>query len=310
MKIITEPSVYMIGKQIVDTDQLNQFLSDNAITWESDSEIGAEVLSEVAGRTCYLSFAKPRPGGNEGYLQHIKEVRHGSVLEHAVWSFMITGVSRTLTHEFVRHRAGLAYSQLSQRYVDESVAEYVEPDIIAADPELHEIWVDAVAYSHNAYVRLADKITAKLTNTSGPCNNANCNRGNQADQLLAGIWVACPTCKGNESAAFYAAPLGRFLPGHHDGTATNTDRRKVARQTARSVLPNATETKISVTGNARALRHFIEQRGSVYAEPEIRKLAVKMLGILQVAAPNIFGDYECDKLPDGSWCIRTEFRKV
>ena len=67
------------------------------------------------------------------------------MLEHAVWNLLFTGVSRSLTHELVRHRAGMGYSQLSQRYVDESVAEYVEPDIIAADPELHALWLYIVA---------------------------------------------------------------------------------------------------------------------------------------------------------------------
>ena len=76
------------------------------------------------------------------------------------------------------------------------------------------------------------------------------------------------------------------------------------------MLPNATETKITVTGNARALRHFIEQRGSVFAEPEIRKLANKILDILQREAPNLFGDYQKIPLPDGTFDIQTPFKKV
>src|SRR5438045_1886755 len=111
---------------------------------------------------CYMSFAKPRPGGNKAYLGHIKEVAHGSVLEHAVWNILITGVSRSLTHELVRHRAGWAYSQLSQRYVDESVAEYVEPGVIAGDPELHDLWLRSVAASHQAYVELSNRLAAKV----------------------------------------------------------------------------------------------------------------------------------------------------
>ena len=70
-----------------------------------------------------------------------------------------------------------------------------------------------------------------------------------------------------------------------------TLRRKMARQAARSVLPNATETKIFITGNARALRHFIELRGSEHADVEIRKVALAILGILGHEAPNLFGDY-------------------
>jgi thymidylate synthase (FAD) len=148
IRILTEPAVYLVGKQVIEDRELDRFLTDHGVSWESDSEIAAEVLTETAGRTCYMSFAKPRPGGNSAYLTHIKEVGHGSVLEHAVWNFVFTGVSRSLTHELVRHRAGWAYSQLSQRYVDESIAEYVEPDIIASDPELHAIWLDAVKLAH------------------------------------------------------------------------------------------------------------------------------------------------------------------
>ena len=89
-----------------------------------------------------------------------------------------------------------------------------------------------------------------------------------------------------------------------------TLRRKKARQAARSVLPNATETKIFVTANARSLRHFLEMRGSRHAEEEIRKVAVAMLHILQREAPNLFGDYALIDLPDGTQEIETRFRKV
>jgi thymidylate synthase (FAD) len=89
-----------------------------------------------------------------------------------------------------------------------------------------------------------------------------------------------------------------------------TLRRKLARQAARSVLPNATETKIFVTANARALRHFIELRGSRHAEVEIRKLAIKVLQIMQKESPHIFGDYQLVPLPDGTFEAVTEHRKV
>ena len=136
MNIITEPGVYLIGKQVVAHAELDRFLADHGVTWASDSDVPAEVLTETNGRVCYMSFAKPRPGGNAAYLGHIKEVGHGSVLEGAVWNFLFTGVSRSLTHELVRHRAGTAFSQLSQRYVDESVAEYVEPEVMARESDI------------------------------------------------------------------------------------------------------------------------------------------------------------------------------
>ena len=143
---------------MVDDRELERFLKDHNVDWRTDSEVAAEELAEVAGRVCYMSFAKPRPGGNKAYLDHILEVGHGSVLEHAVWNFLFTGISRTCTHELIRHRAGFGYSQLSQRYVDESVAEYVAPDCIANDPELLAIWLNAIAHAHEAYLKLTEKL--------------------------------------------------------------------------------------------------------------------------------------------------------
>lgn len=258
MRIIRHPTVYLVGRQVLDKDQIARFLEDHNVSeWATDSEVPGEVLPEIAGRLCYMSFAKPRPGGNAAYLGHIKEVGHGSVLEHTVWNFIITGVSRSFTHELVRHRAGFGYSQLSQRYVDESVADFIEPDCIADDPKLHEVWRSAVEQAQESYVKL--------------------------------------------------------IEGLHDKFATVEDktlRRKMARQAARSVLPNATETKIFVTANARSLRHFIELRCNEHAEVEIRRVAALMLEILRKEAPNVFGDYEFTDLPDGTRAVKTPHRKV
>lgn len=250
--------MYLVGRQTINQDSLDELLAKNDVqTWQTDTDIAGQKLCEVAGRICYMSFSKPRPGGNAKYLSNIIGVGHGSVLEHAVWNFVFTGVSRSLTHELIRHRAGFGYSQLSQRYVDESDTEYVEPDIIAEDPELHEIWMAAIDECHAAYQKLVNGLAAKL-----------------------------------------------------EDMENKTQRRKMARQAARSVLPNATETKIFVTANARALRHFVELRCSEHAEPEIRKLAAKVCRIMQAEAPNLFGDYQLSSLQDGTEVAFTEYRKV
>jgi thymidylate synthase (FAD) len=257
LRVLREPTVYLVGRQVVDAAAVDRFLADHGVSWQTDTEVAGEHLAEVAGRLCYMSFARPRPGGNKAYLDHLLEVGHGSVLEHAAWNMIFTGVSRSLTHELVRHRAGLSYSQLSQRYVDESVAEYVEPDVIAADPATHALWLEAVAHAHRAYVKLVEQLTERFKD--------------EPDRTL---------------------------------------RRKLARQAARSVLPNATETKIFVTANARALRHFIEMRASRHAEVEIRKLAVKVLRVMQTEAPHLFADYRLEALPDGTFEATTPHRKV
>jgi thymidylate synthase (FAD) len=256
--ILRDPKVYLVGRQTVDDAAVAEFLADHDVShWTTDTDEAGEMLVEIAGRLCYLSFAKPRPGGNKAYIGHILEVGHGSVLEHAVFNFIITGVSRSFTHELIRHRAGWGYSQLSQRFVDESDAEFVEPDPIAEDPELHRIWVEAIEQSHAAYRKLAEGLNARFA-----------------------------------------------------GIEDKTLRRKKAREAARSVLPNATETKIFVTANARALRHFIEMRGDVAADAEIRKVALALLKIVQAESPNLFGDYTIIDTPDGSQAVTTPHRKV
>jgi thymidylate synthase (FAD) len=258
LHIIHEPNVYLLGSQVVDEAALDAFLSDHDVShWTTDTEVGGEKLIETAGRVCYMSFQKPRPGGNKAYIGHILEVGHGSVLEHAVFSLLFTGVSRSLTHELVRHRAGFGFSQLSQRFVDESECSFVEPEVIAADPELHRIWLEAVQATQTAYRDLADRLTEKFKDISD-----------------------------------------------------KTGRRKKAREAARSVLPNATETKIFVTANARAWRHSIEMRGDAAADVEIRRLAIAVCKLLQKEAANLFGDYTLLDLPEGGQAVTTIHRKV
>jgi thymidylate synthase (FAD) len=256
LKIVREPKIYLVGRQTVDPRVIEHFLADHGVTWRTDTEVGAEALAEAAGRLCYMSFGKGRKT-NEEFLDNIIGVKHGSVLEHGVWNFILTGVSRSLTHELVRHRAGFGFSQLSQRYVNESDSDFIEPDVIAEDPALHEVWSGAVEAARMAY-----------------------------DRLVEG------------------------LEGKYEHVENKTLRRKLARQAARSVLPNATETKIFVTANARALRHFIELRGSEHADLEIRKVALGLLEILRHESPNIFGDFEVHALPDGTQVATTPNSKV
>lgn len=233
------PKVQLIAK--------TEFFPPADVPWTTDAD-GGEALAEFAGRACYQSWSKPNPAtaDNAGYLRHILEVGHLSVLEHGSVSFYLTGLSRSLTHELIRHRH-FSYSQLSQRYVPEHDAAMVEPEIIAEDPELHQKFLAAAQASVAAY-----------------------------NELLAG------------------------LERKFAGVANATLRRKQARQAARAVLPNATETRIVVTGNYRAWRHFIAMRATEHADVEIRSLAVDCLRQLQKVAVNVFSDFEISTLADGT----------
>jgi thymidylate synthase (FAD) len=256
MRIVHEPQVYLIARQQINEDAVDQFIAAENLAWETDAGSAAEKVVEMGGRVCYMSFGKGRKTNHE-YIANILEAKHGSVIEHAGWTFLITGVSRSLTHELIRHRAGFGFSQLSQRYVDETTADYVEPEAIAENPEAHAAFVRAVEAAQQAYIQLVEVLDAQFT-----------------------------------------------------GVGNKTLRRKMARQAARAVLPNATETKIVVTANARSWRHFIEMRASAFSEPEIRRLAIAILRVLQGEAPNLFGDYEIVRAEDGTEVAVTNHMKV
>lgn len=131
---IVEPKVFLVGETRIVEDGLQAFLSHTgAPEWTSDAPSDSERLCEVMGRLCYRSF---EPGlnpnvtrireGNAPYLANIVEVGHGSVLEHASLNFIFADVSRVVTHELVRHRAGTAISQESLRFVRlDSLSAYV-----------------------------------------------------------------------------------------------------------------------------------------------------------------------------------------
>ncbi|HVE80516.1 MAG TPA: FAD-dependent thymidylate synthase, partial [Gemmatimonadaceae bacterium] len=182
---------------------------------------------------------------------------HGSVLEHANYSLLLEGVSRSLTHELVRHRAGVSFSQLSQRYVDESQASFVVPPAIVGEEALEEAWRAQVEAAQASYVALVEKLMERYG------------------------WVA-----------------------------DKVHRRKMAREAARGVLPNSTETKIVVTANARAWRTLLELRAAEGAELEIRRLAVAVLRVLQREAPAFFSDFEVYVAEDRREAARVGYHKV
>jgi thymidylate synthase (FAD) len=226
------------------------------INWIGDSTDG-ERLAEFAGRLCYMSQHNPAKRETREYLENIKKQGHGSVLEHANYSMLLEGVSRSLTHELVRHRAGFAYSQLSQRYVDESEANFVIPPAVAGDEALEAPWRAQVEAAQAVYVDLVGKLMERYG------------------------WVA-----------------------------DKVHRRKMAREAARAVLPNATETKIVVTANARAWRTMLELRSSEGAELEIRRLAVAALRLLRQEAPGFFSDFEIYVAEDRREAARISYHKV
>lgn len=236
--IVEQPVVTLVGR----TD----FLKPAQIEWKTDAEGPAEALIELAGRACYRSYHNPAARTNSEYIQNLMGMGHLSVIEHSFAAFHMIGVSRSFTHELVRHRH-LSFSQRSQRYVDERDEPFVEPEAIAQNPELHELFMDVAAHAQEAYAQMVERLDESFSEVE-----------------------------------------------------SKTDRRKLARQAARSVLPNAMQTEIVVSGNYRAWRHFLMLRCSPHAEAEIRAVAMQVLDILREEAPAVFGDYRELTAPDGS----------
>jgi thymidylate synthase (FAD) len=154
MKFIYHPNVHIIASSAVDTDQILEWAIEHDMgdVARKDTPLSAiinrgsvsrgeyghlEKLVEFAGRHCYRSWSKGR--GTEEYIKNIIEQNHGSVMEHANVTFAISGVSRSLTHELVRHRVGVAISQESQRYVDAESINFVIPPIMVWENIAEEI---------------------------------------------------------------------------------------------------------------------------------------------------------------------------
>jgi len=243
---------YIVNKPAFDVDAFLSFLRDEGTSWQRSSGAKlAEELVEIAGRICYLSFGPNQSNtSNSEFVKKLIESKHETVLEHVNWTFLVTGISRALTHQLVRHRVGFSFSQLSQEYHDEIDNEPVEPPIIKNHPEIRNVWQNAIKTSKDAYRQILNHL--------------------------------------EESNAFSGS------------LKSKKEKKQTARNIARSVLTNATETKIMVTANARAWRHFFEVRGSVNNNEEMRHLAAVLLEHLTNEAPALFFDFSTELLSDGS----------
>lgn len=154
-----EPQVALIKWPNVHLDVLQTYFDDYGSKYLLDpTELtNGVVLAKFAGQICYNAIGEKRTKNinAEGYIDHIKSSKHGSVLEHCDYTFFLYGVSRAFTHELVRHRAGFGYSQLSQRYVDQ--VRFVEPDPDAKNKFLHEKFLeDIVAWQRKYEYRVND----------------------------------------------------------------------------------------------------------------------------------------------------------
>ena len=121
----------------------------------------ADAICAAAGRSCYSEKSSMELVESmkdpQKTLGKIVGMGHHSVIEHAVFTFSVEGVSRSLTHQLVRHRVA-SYSQQSQRYVSMDTPTYVIPKTVEADPELKKVYEDTMKDIWESYNKLVEKI--------------------------------------------------------------------------------------------------------------------------------------------------------
>lgn len=211
---------------------------------------GEETIAQ-AGKLCYSPVGveeiskKQTPESIAKYVKMLASLGHLSPIEHISFTFAVEGVSRTLTHQLVRHRLA-SYSQQSQRYVKLVGFEYIIPPHIKGDPEARKIFVEAMEKDQEAYDKLTDILTKK-----------------HLEKLIG--------------------------QGYDEKNAKNMAS-KMAIEDARYVFPNACETKIVFTMNARNLLHFFSLRSCNRAQWEIRAMSDEMIKLVKNIYPNLFAN--------------------
>lgn len=208
-----------------------------------------EKLIASAAKLCYSPVGIKEIEDNleedkiSSFLSLLMDLNHESPIEHLTFTFGVEGVSRTLTHQLVRHRIA-SYSQQSQRYVKLDQFEYIVPPAIENNKKAKEIFIKAMEQDQESY----DEISKLLFNEH------------------------------------YDRYIKQGLKEKQAGSKAE----KEAIEDARYIFPNACETKIVFTMNARTLLNFFRLRCCNRAQWEIRQLAIEMLRQVKAVYPTVF----------------------
>ncbi len=219
-----------------------------------------EKVVAAAAKLCYSSVGIDEIGESlteektTNFINMLASYGHYSPMEHVSFTFAIEGVSRSLTHQLVRHRVA-SYSQQSQRYVKLDAFQYIIPPAIEKDEECKRIFMEAMKRDQEDYDRITELLKESIFSN-----------------------LVAETKKNRQCEEINEKELKKLK-----ATAE-----KRAIEDARYIFPNACETKIIATMNVRELIHFFNHRCCDRAQWEIRDLALRMLKEVKVVAPNLF----------------------
>lgn len=298
-----EPKVRLIARPSIIWDEVRAYLEEvGGLEWldrilKGEQPNDGESLVEFCGRLCYRSWA---PGLNanvtkvredsEVYLANILASLHGSVIEHANYTFILQDVSRVFTHELVRHRAGAAYSQESMRFVRLTDIPQWMPGWAQEDPRLMERNTHILAILEEHQTWMADHFGLDATKDCDACSGRGSLPGySSAPEQFPPDPIPCQKC--GQTGQVAAVPFSE---------------KKGKTSFMRRFAPDGVATSIVATYNIRSLRWIIQQRTEPGAEEEIRLVFDKVGQIMQKEAPALFQDFERDLL--GQWT--PTYRKV
>lgn len=208
-----------------------------------------EKLIASAAKLCYSSVGIDEIERNleqenvDSFLNMLMKLNHESPIEHISFTFGVEGVSRTLSHQIVRHRIA-SYSQQSQRYVKLEQFEYIVPPSIEDDEKAKALFLKAMKEDQKYYDEISDILFEKH--------------------------------------------FKNYVAEGKSEKVAKKDASKKAIEDARYIFPNACETKLVFTMNARSLINFFKLRTCNRAQWEIRTLAIEMLREVKKVYPTLF----------------------
>lgn len=314
--------IFNIAKTVVDKAEVKRWLDFLGATEFEIPDDGAitnpALLIALAGKRCYKAFQKSlnpnltriRKDYTE-YFDNILKSSHGSVLEHAVFSFAIENVSRVFTGEMNRHRAGWAISEGSMRFIrySESIPFWMPdsikgPDVVGEDHiETYFEGIDTPQVELNNYVPCVADLISEWRNGDPAVPDTALD----AEEVLGlkkeiSRFLFKKAFSGQEQCyrwleqvwADELKPESKFKA------------KKEITSMMRRIVGMGVATGGVWTGNVRALRHVITMRAAPEAEEEILHVFTRVAKMMRDAEPMLFGDFE---QIDGKYWV-PKYRKV
>ena len=268
-----------------------------------------ELVVATAGKLCYSPsniddlMEKQTPESIEKFVNMITSIGHGSVLEHTSFTFGIEGVSRSLTHQLVRHRIA-SYSQQSQRYVKETQFEYVIPQDIKNNPILAQSYKNHMEDSQRLYDDIVDKLIYDYVNDVE-------NYGQYLDIQLKKCKIDKDEFEAWKESNKSNNKYNEALKDSYKKIYSTLEKKAI--ENARYIFPNACETKIICTMNLRSLINFCHHRCCRRAQEEINKLAWTMVEEIEKVSPllakSLGASCQFGPCPEGSMCCMMPYEK-